>query len=514
MGKVCTRFPPEPSGYMHIGHAKAAILNQYYATRYHGRLILRFDDTNPAKEKLEFIDAISEDLGRLGIHPDVVTFTSDHFDEIIVFAERMLQEGRAYIDDTPVTQMREERGTGAEAKCRTNDVATNMHMWQEMIAGSPEGCKYCMRAKIDMNSENGCMRDPVLFRVNLTPHPRTKTKYHVYPSYDFACPIVDSLDGVTHALRTIEYHDRNEQYQWVLDSLKLRNVHIWDFSRMNFVRTVLSKRRLQWFVEHKLVEGWNDPRFPTIQGMLRRGMVIGALRSFILEQGASKATNLMQWDKIWAVNKKFIDPVAPHYSAVVRAGAVPLLLRNAPDPPELRTVPRHRKNPAVGTKTVELCRSILLDQADAAGIAPGEEVTLMNWGNAVVDEVVRAGPTAPVTALTGHLHPEGSVKDTRLKLTWIAQNDHAVPARMKDFDFLITKEKLEETDDFEKFVNPTTVVETELLCDAELRLLKEGDIIQLERKGFFYCDRPYARDQRPLVLHLIPDGRQRGEKKE
>lgn len=293
MGKVVTRFPPEPSGYMHMGHAKAALLNHHYARDYQGKLILRFDDTNPSKEKSEYEDSIKEDLARLGITHDVFSHSSDHFEKIQAFGDQLIASGRAYIDNTPVDVMRDERSKGIDSKCRAHSVAENQRLWEEMKKATPEGLTCCMRALIDMKSPNGCMRDPTMYRCNLTPHHKTGTQYKVYPTYDFTCPIVDSIEGVTHAMRTNEYHDRNEQYMWVLDALGLRKPEILDFSRLNFVYTTLSKRKLNWFVAEGKVDGWTDPRFPTVQGVLRRGLTVEALKEFMLRQGFSNMTNNM-----------------------------------------------------------------------------------------------------------------------------------------------------------------------------------------------------------------------------
>ena len=287
MGKVVTRFPPEPSGFMHMGHAKAALLNHHYAREYQGKMILRFDDTNPSKEKAEYEESIMADLLSLGIQHDIFTHTSDSFVLIQECGDRLVASGQAYLDNTPVEQMRDERTRGVDSKCRAQSVEENVRLWNAMKAGTPEGLLCCMRAKIDMKSLNGCMRDPTMYRCNLTPHHRTGTQFKVYPTYDFACPIVDSIEGVTHAMRTNEYHDRNEQFMWVLDALAMRKPEILDFSRLNFVYTTLSKRKLNWFVDQKKVDGWNDPRFPTVQGVLRRGLTVAALKEFMLRQGFS-----------------------------------------------------------------------------------------------------------------------------------------------------------------------------------------------------------------------------------
>lgn len=284
MGKVCTRFPPEPSGYLHIGHAKAALLNQFLAQKYQGRLIIRFDDTNPAKEKDEFVESILQDLETLGVKGDIVTYTSDYFPQLMEMCEKLIKEGKAYVDDTEREQMQMERKALIESRCRNTSVEENLKLWKEMIAGTDRGTQCCVRGKLDMSNPNASLRDPVYYRCNPTPHHRVGSKYKVYPTYDFACPFVDSIEGVTHALRSSEYHDRNDQYYRVLEDMQLRRVHVWDFSRLNFVYTLLSKRKLQWFVDNGFVEGWNDPRFPTVQGIIRRGLTVEALKQFILSQ--------------------------------------------------------------------------------------------------------------------------------------------------------------------------------------------------------------------------------------
>lgn len=266
-GKVVTRFPPEPSGYLHIGHAKAAILNQYFAQHYQGKFIVRFDDTNPSKESAEFQDSILEDLLLMGLKGDTMSYTSDYFDKLYDYALQMIQQGKAYTDDTAQEQMRAERMDGIPSKHRDDSVEDNLKHFEEMKSGSDSGLKWCLRAKISADDPNKAMRDPVIYRCNLQPHHRTGTQWKIYPGYDFACPIVDCIEGVTHALRTNEYRDRNPQYWWMLDALGLRRVEVWDFGRLSFVYTLLSKRKLKAMVEEKgMVSGWDDPRFPTIRG--------------------------------------------------------------------------------------------------------------------------------------------------------------------------------------------------------------------------------------------------------
>jgi glutamyl/glutaminyl-tRNA synthetase len=298
MGKVVTRFPPEPSGHLHIGHVKAMVLNHAYARRYGGVFRVRFDDTNPSNEKEEYEHAIVEDLQRLGMKPDVVSWTSDYFDVFLKHCTEMIERGDAFVDDSTAEVMQAERRNvdnptagGIDSKNRNNSVEQNLKMWSEMQQGTTYGFTCCVRAKMNMQSKNATMRDPVIYRCSASPHARTKDKYKVYPTYDLACPIVDSLEGVTHAMRDMAYADRVEQYMWFLEKLSLRNVRIQDFSRINFNYTVLSKRMLAGLVDVGAVDGWDDPRMPTIKGILRRGMTVVGLRHFMLKQGASRKVN-------------------------------------------------------------------------------------------------------------------------------------------------------------------------------------------------------------------------------
>uniref|UniRef100_A0A383W857 glutamate--tRNA ligase n=1 Tax=Tetradesmus obliquus TaxID=3088 RepID=A0A383W857_TETOB len=512
MGKVVTRFPPEPSGYLHIGHAKAALLNQHFANIYQGRLLVRFDDTNPTKEKDEYVENIIKDMQTLGLQYKTITYTSDYFPQMLDLGERLIKAGVLYADDTPVDQMREERMHGIESKRRGRSPEETLAMFKEMQAGSEEGLKNCLRFKLDMQAGNKALRDPVAFRCNLTHHWRTGHTYKVYPTYDFACPFVDALEGVTHALRTSEYKDREAQYYWILEQQQkvwpgLPKVHIWDYSRLNFVYTVLSKRKLTWFVQTNRVDGWDDPRMPTVQGIFRRGLQVEALREFILSQGASKNVTYQEWDKIWTINKKLIDPVCPRHTAVAAAGKVLLTLEGAPASPESSTIAKHKKNAAVGSKTLLKLGRVWLDQADGQEVQEGEEVTLMDWGNAIIKSVSK-GPDGQVTGLTGVLNLAGDFKKTRLKLTWLADVPELVPLTLTDFDYLITKKKVEEDDDFEQLVNPTTKFESAALGDVNMSALKKGDLLQLERKGYFICDVPYGGSaDKPAVLFSIPDGR-------
>lgn len=508
VGKVVTRFPPEPSGYLHIGHAKAALLNDYFAEKYDGKMLVRFDDTNPSKEKDEFVDNIIQDMKTLGLKFDTITYTSDYFGQLLDLCEKMILEGKMYADDTPTEKMRLERMDGIESRNRNASVEENLAAWEEMKAGTERGLSFCIRMKMDMQNPNKALRDPVCYRCNVLPHHRTGSKYKVYPTYDFACPYVDSTEGVTHALRSSEYKDREAQYYWMLKLMGIRKVKIWEFSRLNFVYTLLSKRKLQWFVDTGRVEGWFDPRFPTVQGITRRGLQVEALKEFILSQGSSKNINNMEWDKLWTMNKKVIDPVCPRHTAIMKKGKTPIHIVDGPEEPELVTLPRHKKNPDAGTKITARTKDIWIDAEDAHTISEGEEITLMDWGNCVIT-CIKKNPAGEVESLVGRLNLEGSVKTTKLKLTWLPDTEELVELTLVHFGYLITKKKLDEGENFEEFVNENSRNEFIALGDPNMRSIKKGEVLQLERKGFYICDEPYGGIGNPMVLFDIPDGRQK-----
>ncbi|XP_041417966.1 uncharacterized protein LOC100158287 isoform X4 [Xenopus laevis] len=518
MGKVVVRFPPEASGYLHIGHAKAALLNQHYQVNFKGKLIMRFDDTNPEKEKEDFEKVILEDVSMLQIKPDQFTYTSDHFDTIMKYAEKLIQEGKAYVDDTPAEQMKAEREQRTESKHRSNTVAKNIEMWEDMKKGTEYGQTCCLRAKIDMNSNNGCMRDPTLFRCKNQPHPRTGSKYSIYPTYDFACPIVDSVEGVTHALRTTEYHDRDEQFYWIIDALGIRKPYIWEYSRLNLNNTLLSKRKLTWFVNEGLVDGWDDPRFPTVRGVLRRGMTVEGLKQFIAAQGSSRSVVNMEWDKIWAFNKKLraickkvIDPVAARYTALLKSQAVPV---NIPDAKEgMLEVAKHPKNTEVGLKPVWYGPKVLIEGADAETLSEGETVTFINWGNLIITKIHR-DQSGKIQSLDAKLNLENKDYKKTTKITWLAETPKApfIPTSCVNYDHLITKPVLGKEEDFKQYINRSSKQEEVMWGDPCLKDLKKGDIIQLQRRGFYICDEsyepisPYSCKEAPCVLIYIPDG--------
>ena len=508
-GQVVTRFPPEPSGFLHIGHAKAVLLNEYYARRYKGKLLVRFDDTNPSKEKAEFEENILRDLASLGVKPDAISHSSDHFDACQIYARKLIADGHAFMDDTEQEAMQAERRDRVESKRRGQSPAEALKWFEKMLAGTaPE---WCLRAKIDMSSDNGTLRDPVLYRHNATPHHKTGTKYHAYPTYDMVCPIVDSLEGVTHALRTLEYADRDAQYFRLQELMGLRPVRIYAFSKLNFVYTVLSKRKLQWFVDNGKVPTWNDPRFPTVQGCVRRGVTMTALRRFIYAQGASRNVVLQEWDKFWAMNKDEFEQTAPRYMGVAAGGAVELKVSGA-DADALATadvaaitVQLVPSDPASAPRPMRVASSVLLEAEDAATCSVGDKVILLMWGVVEVTAVVKDAE-GKVVGLSAVRLPDASVKKIKQKFNWVAKTADALAATVTEYDHLIAKPKLEEGDKIEDFVNPLSVGQMPVLVEPALASAAVGDIVQLVRRGFFRVDADAA-SPGGLNLVLIPDGK-------
>ncbi|KAL9609511.1 MAG: hypothetical protein Q9167_005729 [Letrouitia subvulpina] len=514
-GGVVTRFPPEPSGYLHIGHAKAALLNDYFAhQKSDGTLICRFDDTNPTKESQEFQDSILTDLALMDIRPDRISYSSDYFEQMHDLCQRLIEEGKAYADDTDRETMQAERREGIASKCREVSVSDNLARFSEMRKGSEEGLRWCIRAKISVDDLNKALRDPVIYRCNPQPHHRTGTTWKIYPTYDFCAPVLDSLEGVTHALRTNEYRDRNPQYAWVQEALRLRKVEIWDFSRLNFIRTVLSKRKLTRLVEQGVVWGWDDPRMPTVRGIRRRGMTTEALREFMVKQGPSQNILNQDWTQFWAINKKVIDGVAPRHTAIAKQHVVEATVRGpGASPPRVEEKPKHGKNPAVGTKRVAYSDRILIEQVDAQSFAQGEEITLMNWGNAFVRAITPSDSNknndgSVVERLELDLHLEGDFKKTKKKITWLSTAQQLVALELAEFDHLISKDKLEKDDELEDFLVQGTEKRVEAWGDCNVADLKEGDIVQFERKGYFRIDRPF-REGVAAVGFEIPTGKAR-----
>ena len=511
MGKVVTRFAPEPSGYLHIGHVKAAMLCYYAAKHFKGKMILRFDDTNPSKEKGEFLESIKTDLKRLEIVPNLVSYSSDHFPKLRELITELIKKGKAYCDNIDPEKMREDRMNGVKSEKRDTSIEENLKVWEEMQGDNPsdETKKYCIRGKIDYQNANKCLRDPVFYRFTEEKHDRFPENYHLFPCYDFACPCIDSIEGVTHAMRANEYTDRIAMYEWVQDALNLRKVNIYEFSRLNLIQTVLSKRYLKWFVETGRVEGWDDPRFPTVQGIVRRGLLPQALKDFCLEQGASKKTNLMEWDKIYAINRNYIDPISKRYFAVSVEGAVNLFVDNMEDKVEEVEVDWHQKNKDLGKRIQKRYNKLVIEKEDANLLKEGQKLTLYKWGNSIVQKIEKDGDK--VTAVHVKLTPEDKDFKKTTICHWVPMKEGLyTKAVIREYGHLITVKKLEDNMKIEDVVNNNSKFETVVYVEKIIDEAKKGDKIQLERRGYCVID-SVAEGDKLIQLNFIPDGKTKSQ---
>lgn len=484
--RVVTRFPPEPSGFLHLGHAKAALLNNFFAKENNGTLIVRFDDTNPLKEEQLFVDAITEDLRTLlGIKEFKLSYTSDFFDLIIEYAIKLIERGKAYVDNTAVERMREERMNGVESGCRAFSVEENLKVFSQMMQG--EGVDYCLRAKIDMSSLNKALRDPVIYRCVDKNHHRVGSRYKIYPTYDFACPIVDSLENVTYALRTNEYRDRNEQYNWFLRALDMQNKpKIKDFSRLSFENTILSKRKLKNIVETYNVP-WDDPRMPTLRGIKRLGMSFDVLKEYILLQGVSQKNCKISWDKIWAMNKKKLEGASNKYFGIQRDQMIEARIENyldlradhlSSDEVDIENLElgnhfyikifRNKKSPESGSRRVCVSEDVYLP---AEKYEDGEEITLMQLGNFFIQKTD--------SGCVLKYNPGGDFKKTKIKVQWVSKDKHKLCNMVEYGNLCINDEG-----DF----NEDSKAVFDYVCEKNVEDVQKGDVFQLERIGFYYAD--------------------------
>ena len=495
--KVCTRFAPEPSGYLHIGHAKAALASEAYTRQRGGEFILRFDNTNPKNESAEFEEIIKKDLELLNIKFDRVEHTSDYIPMIIDYLVKCLKEGLAYIDDTPFEEISKQRLALQPSVHRDDTVEQNLAAWEEMQKRTEHGLKCVVRAKIDYKSKNGVFRDPVIARhIENGYHPKTGTKYPVFPVYDFACPIVDSHAGVTHAMRSWEYTDRDQLYYWFLEKLHLRPVKIISFSRLSFTHTVLGKRYLRALVKAGKASGWDDPRFPTVRGLRRRGLLPETLKEYCQAQGASATQNLHEWDKLWALNKARIQPKSARVMSVSLEGQVPMTI-NGVEEGEIETVV-NPKNAALGSKKLAIAPHVLIEQEDAQQLEEGKKFCFFHWNTAIVDKIEKDGDK--VKSVVAHYVGDSDFKSTQ-KINWIVP-EKASKIIMREWNYLIEDKEYNSETDITEAICKTPFADTEMYVDQYFDTLKKGDIFQLDRRADCIVDSVDGEK----VVFLIPTG--------
>ncbi len=409
-GKVVTRFPPEPNGYPHIGHAKAAIIDEEYARMYGGKLILRFDDTNPLKEKLEYYDAIAKGLEWLGVKPDIVKNTSDDIELLQSYGRKLIELGGAYVCTCSQDRIHELRAKGLPCECR-REHATALERVRKMLGGSYGQNEAIVRFKGNMPDQNTAMRDPALFRIVEGDHPRLGTKIRVWPTYDFAAPIEDSIDGVTHAMRTKEYELRNALYFAILERLQLRKPYLIEFSRLEFEGVPVSKRKIRPLIDNGTIKSWDDPRLPTLAAFKRRGFVPEAIRKFVLSLGFTLAETKPPFESLEAFNRKIIDPVSSRLFFVKNPVEV-----HVKDAQEMVVVLKnHPTDATLGTRKVKAGDRFYIAGDDAVNLKAGDEIRLIELTNLKITGVDPRLITAEVGG--------GEIRRSMQKIQWIAKND-------------------------------------------------------------------------------------------
>ena len=514
-GRVHTRFPPEPNGYLHIGHAKSICLNFGLAAEFGGKCNLRFDDTNPSKENVEYVDSIKEDVRWLGFAWDGEYYASDYFERLYQFAMQMIHAGMAFVCDLNAEQMRQYRGTltepGKRSPYRDRSVDENLDLFQRMRAGEvPDGGR-TLRAKIDMASPNINLRDPVMYRVVRATHHRTGDNWCIYPTYDFAHGQSDSIEGITHSICTLEFEDHRPLYDWFLDRLAVHHPQQIEFARLNLTHTVLSKRKLLQLVQQKLVAGWDDPRMPTLAGIRRRGYTPEAIRNFCERIGVAKGNSTVDIAMLEHSLREDLNKRAPRVMAVLRP--IKVVLENYPEGQveELEAV-NNPEDPSAGTRKVPFSRELYIEQDDFREeppkgffrLSPGTEVRLRYAYIIKCNEVVKDPSSGEMRELRCSYDSETKSGSSRSKrkvkatIHWVSA-PHAVEAEVRLYDHLFAVEDpddVPEGADWLANINPSSL-ERLAACRVEPSLAhaKIGERYQFERLGYFCVDRE-STDQR------------------
>ena len=507
--KVHTRFPPEPNGYLHIGSAKAIWINSGTAQKYNGLFNLRFDDTNPVREDDEYVKSIEEDLRWLGAEPTGgIYYGSDYFDKCYEYAVKLIKDGKAYVDDLTADEMREYRGTltepGKESPWRNRSVEENLDLFERMKNGEfPDG-SHTLRAKIDMASPNMNMRDPAIYRIVHAHHHRQGDKWCIYPLYDFAHPIQDALEGITHSLCSIEFENHRPLYDWVVDNIGFEHKpHQYEFARLNVTHTVMSKRYLRELVETKKVDGWDDPRMPTICGLRRRGYTPSAINEFVKKAGVAKAYSIVDIGLLEHCIRDELNTAAQRRVAVLHP--VKVVITNYPeDKEEYFELPNIPKNEEAGVRKVPFTRELYIDADDFAEVPPPKffrmkpdgEVRLrgayiVKCNEVVKDEqgnVVELRCTADLETGNGNPVDGRKVKGT---IHWVSAK-YAIDATVRLYDYLFTLENVNDVPEgtnYLDYLNPNSLTElTGCKLEPSLAEAKTGDKFQFVRTGYFCKD--------------------------
>ena len=520
-GKVHTRFPPEPNGYLHLGHAKSICLNFGVAKEFNGLCNLRFDDTNPTKEDTEYVESIREDVRWLGGDwGDREFYASNYFDKLYEYAEQLIKMGKAYVDDLTADEIREYRGTltqpGRESPYRNRSVEENLDLFRRMRAGEFADGTHVLRAKIDMASPNLVMRDPTLYRIRHATHHRTGDKWCIYPMYDFTHPLSDSIEGITHSLCTLEFVNNRELYNWVLETLNVYHPEQTEFARLNLTYTVLSKRKLIQLVKEGYVKGWDDPRMPTLSALRRRGVPPEAIHDFCRRIGMAKSEAVVEYGLLEFCIREYLNAHAPRWMAVLNP--VRLVIDNYPEAQEdVFEMPLYPDDDSFGSRKVPFTRELYIDRDDFRldppkkyyRLAPGQEVRLRYAYFVTCTDVVKdaEGNVQEIhctydPASRGGNSPDGrKVKGT---IHWVSAK-YALPAEVRLYEQLFSvadPNNVPEGKTFLDYIIPDSLRTVSARLEPAMAQIRTGETVQFERVGYFCKDRD-STDELPVFNRTV-----------
>lgn len=519
-GRVMTRFPPEPNGFLHIGHTKAICLNFELSNQYGGLCNLRLDDTNPVKEDTKYVEAIKRDIQWLGYDwQDRLYFTSDYFPQLYDYALQLIRKGLAYVCDLSSEEVRQYRGNltevGKNSPFRDRSVAENLQLFEKMKNGEVEDGKSTLRAKIDMSSPNMNMRDPAIYRVRKVPHHRSGDQWCIYPMYDFAHGLSDAIEGITHSLCSLEFENHRPLYDWFIDNLDVphRPRQI-EFARLNMTHTVMSKRKFLRLVDEGHVDGWDDPRMPTIAGMRRRGFSPSSIREFCRRIGMAKADSTVDVAMFYSCVREELNREAHRYMAVI--DPLKVVITNYPeDKQEMVQAKINQENEELGKRDMPFSRELFIDREDFMmdppknyfRLAPGREIRfkyayLLTCTDVVTDddgEVIQVNCTFDPDSVGGLAQDGRKVKGT---IHWVSAQ-HCVKAELRLYDHLFSDEHPEHNQDFIECLNPDSLKVVEALIEPDLALLEGQQRVQFERVGYFYSTEDHS-SQKPIFNRILP----------
>ncbi|WP_085164506.1 glutamine--tRNA ligase [Gilliamella bombi] len=515
-----TRFPPEPNGYLHIGHAKSICLNFGIAQDYKGKCNLRFDDTNPTKEDIEYVESIKEDVRWLGFEWDgEICYSSDYFDQLYEYAIELINKGLAYVDELSADEIREYRGTltqpGKNSPYRDRSIDENLALFIQMKEGKFAEGKACLRAKIDMASPFIVMRDPVLYRIKFAEHHQTGNKWCIYPMYDFTHCISDAIENITHSLCTLEFQDNRRLYDWVLDNITIEaRPHQYEFSRLNLEYAITSKRKLNLLVSEKIVDGWDDPRMPTVSGLRRRGYTPASIREFCRRIGVTKQENTVEMSTLEFCIREDLNENAPRAMAVL--DPVKVVIENFSDTiDEVLNMPNHPNRPELGHREVTFTREIYIDRADF------REEANKNYKRLVLGKEVRLRNAYVIRANRVEKDAEGNIqtiycsydpatlnknpedgRKVKGVIHWVSAK-FAKPAEIRLYDRLFNTPNPGAAEEFLSTINPTSLVIKQGLVEPSLQKAQAGKAYQFEREGYFCLDSKFATEDKLVFNRTV-----------